>query len=253
MASNALTDRSGTMLIVRLWTLLAIVALGVSGGCRWASSGQNTMGVRLYQEGRYAEALQQFQVAQKTDPTNPDGYYNLASTYHKLGVAQKDQSLINQSEALYHQCLDLAPNHVDCHRGLAVLLVESGRPDRAFALLKNWTVKTPGLADAKVELSRLHQEFGETKTAERYLDEALAMDPNHYRAWAARGQMREAAGDLGQALQNYQQSLAINNVQPDLYQRVTKVNTLIAQRNLTNGAPAGGWTVQNPKPTAPTR
>lgn len=253
MALDAFSQRNGKRLIVRLWILLAIVGLTMSSGCRWASSGQNTMGVRLYQQGRYAEALQQFQVAQKTDPTNPDGYYNLASTYHKLGVTQKDQTLINQSEALYHQCLDLAPNHVDCHRGLAVLLVESGRPDRAFALLKNWSTKNPAIADAKVELSRLHQEFGETKTAERYLDEALAMDPSHYRAWAARGQMREAAGDLDQALQNYQQSLAINNVQPDLYQRVTKVNTLIAQKNLTGGAPAGGWTVQNPRPTAQTR
>ncbi len=232
--------------------MLALLAMFGGSGCRWASSGQNTMGVQLYQQGRYAEALQQFQVAQKTDPTNPDGYYNLASTYHKLGVMQKDQTLINQAESLYHQCLDLAPNHVDCHRGLAVLLVESGRPDRGFAFLKNWSTTNPNLADAKVELSRLHQEFGETKTAERYLDEALAMDPNHYRAWAARGQMREAAGDLNQALQNYQQSLAINNVQPDLYQRMAKVNTLIAQKNIT-GTPAGGWTVQNPKPTAPTR
>ncbi len=242
MACNALFNRSTQRLIIRCWTLLAIISLTASGGCRWASSGQNTMGVRLYQQGRYAEALQQFQVAQKTDPTNPDGYYNLASTYHKLGVTQKDQTLINQAEALYHQCLDLAPNHVDCHRGLAVLLVESNRPDRAFALLKNWSTQNPSLADARVELSRLHQEFGETKTAERYLDEALAMDPNHYRAWAARGQMREAAGDLNQALQNYQQSLAINNVQPELYQRVTKVNNLIAQRNLTNGPQANGWT-----------
>lgn len=234
-----------------LLAMLVMTALFPAGGCRWASSGQNTMGVRLYQQGRYAEALQQFQVAQKTDPTNPDGYYNLASTYHKLGVMQKDQTLINQSEALYHQCLDLAPNHVDCHRGLAVLLVESGRPDRAFTLLKNWSTASPMLADAKVELSRLHQEFGEAKTAERYLDEALAMDPNHYRAWAARGQMREAAGDLNQALQNYQQSLAINNVQPELYQRVARVNTLIAQKSIT-GAPAGGWTVQNPTPATTT-
>lgn len=253
MAFDVQREQSGKLSTVRLCACLAMTIVLAGSGCRLASSGQNTMGVRLYQEGRYAEALQQFQVAQKTDPANPDAYYNLASTYHKLGVAQKDQTLINQAESNYNQCLDLSPNHIDCHRGLAVLLVESGRPDRAFALLKNWSTKNPALADAKVELSRLHQEFGETKTAERYLDEALAMDPNHYRAWAARGQMREAAGDLGQALQNYQQSLAINNVQPDLYQRVTKVNTLIAQRNLTGGTPAGGWTVQNPAPGPQTR
>jgi tetratricopeptide (TPR) repeat protein len=229
------------------------VAVMWAGGCRWASSGQNTLGVRLYQQGRYPEALQQFQVAQATDPTNPDAYYNLASTYHKLGVTQKDQKLIDQAESLYNQCIDLAPNHVDCHRALAVLLVESGRPDKAFTFLKNWADANPQMADARVELSRLHQEFGETKLAERYLDEALAMDPNHYRAWAARGQMREAGGDLNQALQNYQQSLAINSLQPELYQRVASLNVRIAQSTLATGAPAGGWTVQNPQPNAPAR
>ncbi|MGN6134959.1 MAG: tetratricopeptide repeat protein, partial [Aureliella sp.] len=63
--------------VIGLWLVLSS-----TGGCRWASSGQNTLGVRLYQQGRYAEALQQFQVAQTTDPQNPDTYYNLASTYH---------------------------------------------------------------------------------------------------------------------------------------------------------------------------
>ena len=234
------------------WVIVTALIVSFGGGCRWASSGQNTLGVRLYQQGRYPEALQQFQVAQSTDPHNPDAYYNLASTYHKLGVTQKDQKLIDQAESLYHQCLDLSPNHVDCHRGLAVLLVESSRPDRAFAFLKNWAAANPNMADPRVELSRMHQEFGETKVAERYLDEVLAMDPNHHRAWAARGQMREASGDLNQALQNYQQSLAINSIQPDLYQRVASLNVRIAQNTLATGAPAGGWTVQNPKPaTAP--
>lgn len=237
----------------KVWVWGWMLALPLACGCRWASSGQNTMGVRLYQQGRYAEALQQFQVAQTTDPANPDAYYNLASTYHKLGVTQKDQKLIDQAESLYNQCLDLSPNHIDCHRGLAVLLVESGRPDRGFALLKKWSTDNPQMADARVELSRLHQEFGESKMAERYLDEALAMDPNHFRAWAARGQMRESNGDLNQALQNYQQSLAINSLQPDLYQKVASLNVRIAQQTLSTGAPAGGWTVQNPKPNSPAR
>ncbi|MFO1063143.1 MAG: tetratricopeptide repeat protein [Pirellulales bacterium] len=233
--------------------LIVLALLPAATGCRWTSSGQNTLGVQLYQQGRYAEALQQFQVAQRTDPSNPDAYYNLASTYHKLGVAQKDAKLIEQAESLYNQCLDLAPNHVDCHRALAVLLVESNRQDRAFALMKNWAAKNPGLADARVELSRLHQEFGETKTAERYLDEALALDPSHYRAWTARGQMREAAGDDNQALQNYQQSLAINGLQPELYQRIASLNGRIAQRAISGGTQPGTWTVQNPQPNSPQR
>ena len=50
--------------------------------------------------------------------------------------------MLNQAEALYNQCLDHSPNHVECHRGLAVLLIDTGRPDRAFALMKNWRIRT---------------------------------------------------------------------------------------------------------------
>jgi tetratricopeptide (TPR) repeat protein len=233
-------------------TLLMVAACG----CRVTSTGQNTLGVRLYQQGRYSEALQQFQTAQVSDPSNPDTYYNLASTYHKLGVTQKDAKLIEQAESLYNQCLDLQPNHVDCHRGLAVLLAESGRPDRGMALLKNWATTNPQLADARIELSRLHQEFGQTKVAEQYLDEALAINPSDHRAWTARGQMREASGDLNQALQNYQQSLSINSLQPELYQRVASLNVKMAQNSLPGqpaAPPGGGWTVQNPNPAGPAR
>ncbi|MCA9134633.1 MAG: tetratricopeptide repeat protein, partial [Planctomycetales bacterium] len=174
-------------------------------------------------------------------------------TYHKLGVTQKDAQLIEQAESLYNQCLDLQGNHVDCHRGLAVLLAESGRPEKAMRLLKNWATANPGMADARIELARLHQEFGETKVAEQYLDEALALNPSDHRAWTARGQMRESSGDLGQALQNYQQSLALNSLQPELYQRVASLNVKIAQNTMSGTPPAGGWTVQNPQPSSTTR
>ncbi len=95
-----------------------------------------------------------------------------------------------------------------------------------------------------------------TKVAEQYLDEALAINPNDHRAWTARGQMREASGDLNQALQNYQQSLAINSLQPELYQRVASLNVKIAQNSMIGQPatqPGGGWTVQNPQPNGPAR
>jgi len=225
--------------------MLALTA--ICSGCHLNSMGQNTAGVRLYQQGRYSEALQQFQLAQASNPSNPDAYYNLASTYHKLGIAQKDAKLIEQSESLYNQCLDLQPNHVDCHRGLAVLLAESARPDAAMRLLKNWAAKNPSMPDARIELARLHQEFGQTKVAEQYLDEALAMNPNDSRVWAHKGQLRESSGDLGQALYNYQQSLAINSLQPELYQRIATLNVRMAQSGTVG--PNGTWTAQTPPPS----
>jgi Tfp pilus assembly protein PilF len=213
-----------------------LVSLAFFGGCR-SNMGQNGFGVSLFQQGRYSEALQQFELAKQSDPSNPDVYYNLASTYHRLGVNAKDAKMMETSEALYNQCLDLSPDHVDCHRGLAVLLVDSGRSEKAFSLLKNWTQRSPTLSDSRVELARLHQEFNQTKASEQYLDEALAMDPRNAKAWAAKGKLRESSGELMQAVQNYQQSLAINTSQPELYQRIGALNVRIAQAS--SGAGSG--------------
>ncbi len=223
-------------------------------GCKWNSVGQNGLGLQFYQQGRYAEALQQFELAKQSDPTNADTYYNLASTYARLGQSQKDVKMIEQAEVLYNQCLDLNPNHTDCYRGLAVLLAETNRSDKAFALLQNWGSQNPTLIDAKVELGRLQSEFGQSKLAEQTLDEALAMSPNNARAWAARGKLREDSGDLVQAVQNYQQSLSLNALQPDLYQRVAALNVQMAQNTITsaNSAIIASSPAATPSTTAPT-
>lgn len=229
-----------TMFHLRV-TVVLLLASCLSG-CGLSSMGTNTVGVRLYQQGRYAEALRQFQLAQASSPSNPDAYYNLASTYHRMGVAQKDAKLIEQAESLYNQCLDLQPNHVDCHRNLAVLLTESSRTDSAMRLLKNWQQKNPNMPDPKIELAKLSQELGQTKNAEQFLDEALAMNPNDARVWAHKGQLREVAGDLSQAKYNYQQSLSLNSLQPELYQRMASLEMKIARQ----GGTTGTWTAQNP-------
>ena len=235
----------------------ALFCFGSSGCTRMA---QNGTGVALYQQGRYAEALQTFEQAKQTDPTNPDTYYNLASTYHRLGTSAKDQKMLDNAEAIYNQALELSPNHVECHRALAVLLVETGRSDKAFNLLKRWAQRSPNVSDSRVELAKLHQEFNQTKIAEQYLDEALAMDPNNARAWAERGRLRENSGELMQAVQNYQQSIAINSLQPDLYQRIGALNVRLTQNVLSttgtsiagvSGAPGNSApkTYSSPPPT----
>ncbi len=214
-------------------------------GCRWGAIGQNAVGVRLHQQGRYPEALQQFEAAKNADPSNPDSYYNLGATYHRMGVAQKDAKLIEQAESLYNQCLDMAPNHVACYRGLGVLLVESNRSEKAFALLKKWAADNPESSDAKIELAKLHQEFNQTAIASQMLDEVLAKDPNNAVAWSARGSLREASGDLAQARQNYVQSLSLNALQPDVAQRLAAVDLRLGQQAWQSTVAATQGSLQN--------
>lgn len=205
---------------------VSMVLLSLSG-CRFASNGQNAAGTQLYEQGQYTAALQQFQKALASDQQNPDAYYNLAATTHRLGVQRGQTELIDQAESLYNQCLDHDPNHIECHRGLAVLLSDTGRPDRAFALMKNWASQTPQFAEPRIELARLYEEAGDPQQALKNLEDAVQINANNPRAWLALGRLREKSGDFPQALQNYQQSLAINGSQPFAVERVAALSRQI--------------------------
>ena len=139
----------------------------------------------------------------------------MAATLHRQGTVTRDQNLLVQAESLYNQCLDVDPNHVDCHRGLGVLLIETGRTDKAFDLMQLGD-RNPRSADARIELARLWQEFGDKKAAEYYLVQALQVDGQQRPSPQGAGSLREEAGDINQALVNYQRSYSLNSFQPDI-------------------------------------
>ncbi len=204
--------------LIRLFLLLPLLSLGT--GCQMAASGYNVAGVRSVEEGQPQVAVSQFQKALSHDPANPDAYYNLAATYHQMAKQTNDRNMMHQAEQLYNQCLDLDPNHTECYRGLAVLLIDTQRNDKAFTLMERWEQRSPQLADPKVELARLYQEFGDKENAKNQLNQALAVDANNARAWAALGSLREQSGELGQALANYQRSYQLNNLDAGVGARI---------------------------------
>ena len=169
-----------------LATLAVLSALAACAGCGMVANNQNAQGVRLYQQGYYPQAIAKFQQATTTDPKDPDSFYNLAATYHRVGKVNNRKEDLLQAESLYNQCLDRDPNHRDCYRGLAVLLAEQQRTDEAQRLLQGWATRYPTQAGPKVELARLAEELGDKQTAKNNLVEALAIDPYDSRRFRAR-------------------------------------------------------------------
>lgn len=239
-----------------IWAAVLVTAClpGLSG-CNLTAGGNNLEGVRLYQQGQPQAALQSFQRALASDPKNADAYYNMAATMHQLGLKENKQELLTQAETLYNQCLDQDPNHVDCYRGLAVLLVDTNRSDKAFTLLKNWAANQPKVAEARVELARLYEEYNDKETAQLQLNQALQVDPNNHRAWTALGRLREEAGDYQQALANYQRSYSLNRLQPVLVDRIAALNRQLAAVPGSSPTPPGGARMVNtpPPPAANSR
>ncbi len=238
---------------VRCRALLAAIVLAsaglTAGGCtHLMAQGQNAEGVRLLQQGYGQGAIVRFQKAIETEPTNPDSFYNLAAAYHQQGRAKDDAIELQQAEQFYNQCLDRDPNHRDCHRGLAVLLVEDGRSEEAFRLVEGWTERNPTNPDAKIELARLWDEFGDQKSAKDHLQQALAIDPYNVRAARALGRIYEASGDHEQALAVYGRSLDGNGLQPQVAARIASIKAAFNPVPLVT-PPGGTRTVVTPGAT----
>ncbi len=213
------------------WPLIALLVS--LAGCGMSAHGLNTQGVKFFRQGQYQAALGQFQRAMTADPYNADGYYNTASAYHREGIERKDRQLLEQSETLYNQCLDFDPNHVECHRGLAVLLIQTDRKAAAFEFMKNWAIQNPKNAEARIELARLHHEAGDRETASLQLQQALTLDSRNPRAWTAMGHLRDESGDTAQALANYQRSFALNREQPAVAHRIAAISQSLKNTDTT--------------------
>jgi len=209
----------------------------------------NAEGVRLYQSGNYSQAATQFQRAIASDPRSGNSYYNLASALHKNGKLHNRQQDLQQAEQLYNQCLDHDPDHTECYRGLAVLLMETDRQDAAFRLLEGWAARNPQLADPRIELARLLEETNNMQQASSRLEEALTIEPYNSRALTALGRLREKSGDISQALANYQRSLSINRFQPAVETRVAMLQSNHAVNAPLTTPPPETRTVQESRPT----
>lgn len=235
----------------RLSISLLILLVLTQFGCSLSSSGRNVDGVRSFESGEYQAAIEDFQQALASDPKNANAYYNLGATYYAMGKQQGNAQLMQQSEGLYHQCLDLEPNHTDCYRGLACVLVDTNRSDSAFTLLKRWGTRNPNDPAPHIELARLHEEFGDHDNAARQLTDALHLDSSNARAWTALGRLREQEGQTAQALANYQQAYNLNKNQPGLAQHIASLQQNLAVAALQGNANPPTQMANTPSTTPP--
>jgi tetratricopeptide (TPR) repeat protein len=227
---------------------LAALAVVTLSGCGMMAHGQNAEGVTLYQQGFYHRALESFQEAVVSDPENGDAYYNIAATYHQLSKVDTEHGYSDQAESYYNLALDHAPDHVDCHRALAVLLVEQGSSDKAYRLLERWADRSPSLAAPHIELARLYEEFDDAGAARQQLLAAIEVEPTNPRALTALGQLNEKEGNTAQALANYERSLWHDSLQPDVRARVAALQTSTRAATPPPAAVAPTRTVATPPP-----
>ena len=204
--------------------LLATAMLGTSG-CNLASNGDCLQGKRWFDAGNYNLAMQRFQQALNKNPRNPDAYYNIGAVYQRMAAQTRNANWLPHAENYFRQAINLNDQHVEAHRALAVLLVQSNRQNHAFDLLRTWQQRHPESPEPLVELARLHQEYGDRQRAVQFLADAIGIDGRNARAHKALGIIREQEGQYQLALDNFMRSYQSNNMQPDVAEKIAALQT----------------------------
>ena len=155
---------------------LALLVL-LQSGCNLQANRRNMIGKQAFEQGQFSVAINEFQQALNANPNSADAYYNLGASFAALGKQQQNNQWLNQAEQLYRQAISFDDQHVDAHRGLASLLIETNREQYAFDLINQWKERYPASTAPLVELARLYQEYGDSRRATDLLADSLRLNP----------------------------------------------------------------------------
>ena len=125
----------------------------------------NGLGLLLVEAGE-PRAAAAFERACALDPTN-------AQYLVHLGNAHRDASDATAAGDAYRRALAIDGSLADALNGLAVVLVQSGRPREAIPLLERALAREPGLVEARLNLGIAAQEAGDLARARTAYAEVL--------------------------------------------------------------------------------
>lgn len=200
----------------QLWWI-SLVSLVLFGCATNQSSGSNSsaddnttsrarahtdLGAAYFQQGKMEIALEEF-----TEATKIDANYGLA--YNGLGLVHAALGQDAEADASFKQSISLEPNNSESHNNYGSFLCSHQRYDESvvqfLAALKNPLYTTPNIAYANAGICSARKH--DLKSAERYLEKSLQLEPLTHSAALQLAQIQFDRGDVTSAKTTLQNAL----------------------------------------------
>ncbi|HEY7317564.1 MAG TPA: tetratricopeptide repeat protein [Candidatus Binatia bacterium] len=161
---------------------------------------RNNLGNALALQGRFDEAIDQFQRTLRINPNDADAAYN-------LGNALAQQGKFAAAATQLEQALKIKPGHAMAAYDLGNIRVKQGRVNEAIDQFQQALKSDPDLASAHYNLAQIFSKEGKLDNAIRHYHLALRIDPRHVKAryylavaLAEEGDLEGAANEFREAL-----------------------------------------------------
>ena len=152
----------------------------------------NNLGLDYFKQGRFDEAIAQYQNALAIKPDFADAHYNLGMVLDKKG--QTDEAV-----SQYQEAIRIKPDDADAHNNLGNALGEKGRIDEAIQEYQEAIRIKPDDADAHNNLGVALVGKGQTDRAINQFQEAIRIKPDHADAHNNLGNALAQQGRLNEA------------------------------------------------------
>ncbi len=152
--------------------------------------------------GEPEKAIQTISEALKTDPTNPETLFSLASAYGDLGK-QKEQ------ERTYREITNLRPNFWQAHNELGLVLSREGDNNGAARSFELASAVAPRVAIPLNNLGYMYLALGKSEEAAAVLQRSIEKSPSDF-AYLNLGDIAFTKKDYRGALGDYEQAKQLN-------------------------------------------
>jgi tetratricopeptide (TPR) repeat protein len=182
---------------------------------------RNLLAAALARHGQGREAEEQFLVAKRLAPNDPDVRFGLAGLY---GGEKKWPQAQSELEAI----LQHDPHNTMALGQLADVLTARNQSPQALSLVQQYVNANPNDANGHVVLGALNSSSKNYGAAEKEFERSLELDPNNVQAYLRLGQVYEVQGQSDLAIRRYQKAL---DLQPKLVALATMIGNLYLNKN----------------------
>src|ERR1039458_9752842 len=186
----------------------------------------NNLGYYLNNQGRTAEAMENYRQALKINSAYDDALNN-------LGYALAGQKKYAEAIPLYEAALRVRPRHAEVHNNLGNALSETGKIDEAIQHYLIALQEKPDHADAHNNLGIALAMKGRLDEAITHFHEAIRCKPNYASAHSNLGNALAVQHKLDEAIKEYQESLRLK---PDDAQAHNNLGNALAEQGKVEAA-----------------
>src|ERR1035441_4436802 len=190
------------------------------------SMAYNNPGYYLNNQGRTAEAMENYRLSLKINPAYEDALNN-------LGYALAGQKKYAEAIPLYEAALRVRPRHAEVHNNLGNALSETGKIDEAIQHYLIALQEKPDHADAHNNLGIALAMKGRLDEAIPHFHEAIRCKPNYASAHSNLGNALAVQHKLDEAIKEYQESLRLK---PDDAQAHNNLGNALAEQGKVEAA-----------------